>query len=165
MGSQGAIGIWMNRVTIRNNSVQIGAKSRGGVGIHLGKEGTGLVLASNAVQYLGADKAFACFDLDLPPKSYAAADNNLCHAPAAAGFAWAKGKGNLAAWQASSRLDQHSLVEDPGFGAANAPGYDLLPLAPTSPLFERGHPTASAPTSFGGTARSPKPDIGAHQRP
>jgi hypothetical protein len=153
----------MTSVTVRNNSVLIGAAS-GGTGISLGGEGTGHVAVSNVVRYLGTKNSWACFDYDLAPSAYAAVGHNLCYHAAAPGAEWARGHGALAAWQGSSGLDAASLLADPGFTSIAAPSWDLRPASASSPLVGAGDPGRSSPEDHSGMARDAQPDIGAYER-
>jgi hypothetical protein len=152
----------MTGVTIRNNSVFIGAAS-GGTGIALGGEGTGHLVVSNAVHYAGTSGSWSCFALDLAPSAYSAVDHNLCTFPNASGGEWVDGQGDLAAWQGSSSFDSSSTVADPDFLSVTGPGYDLSAGSATSPMVDAGHPTSSAPLDIAGDPRDANPDIGAHE--
>lgn len=152
----------MTGVTIRNNSVFVGADGSGRA-IRLGDEGSGHVLVSNAIHYAGSNNGWSCFDVDLPTGSYDAVDHNLCFFPGAAGAEWVDGAGDLAAWQSATGFDGSSLVADPAFASITGPSYDLSALSASSPLVDAGHPTLSAPNDYSGTARDAQPDIGAHE--
>lgn len=145
------------RVKVRHNTVFFAAGTEG-LGVHVGREGTGHVLANNAVAYAGTG-AFSCFDLDLPAAAYAFSDSNLCWFPTASPGAWAQGIGDLAAWGADSGLDGASLVADPRFADPTAPSWDFRP-GPGSPLIDAANPTRSTATDLDGVPRR-VPDIGA----
>ncbi len=142
---------------VRHNTVFFGPGSSG-LGIHVGREGTGHVVANNAVAYAG-NGDWACFGLDLPATAYAFSDSNLCWFPGAAPGAWAQGKGDLAAWRASSGLDGASLVADPRFRDPASPAWDFRP-GPSSPLIDAANPGRATATDLDGVARQ-VPDIGA----
>jgi len=152
----------MTGVTIRNNSVFIGAAS-GGRGVALGGEGADHLLVSNAVHYAGTSGGWSCFRLDLALSAYAAVDHNLCFFPGAGGGEWIEGQGDLGAWQASSSLDGSSAVADPAFASVSGPSYDLSASTAASPMVDAGHPILSASLDITGAQRDANPDVGAYE--
>jgi hypothetical protein len=150
----------LQAVVVRNNSVLVTARSGGGTGVALSGEGSGHVVTSNAVLYMGSG-AFSCFSLAAPVASYAAVDHNVCGAPNAPAVTWNQAR-TLTVWQTMSMLDRRSRLMDPRF-TNPAPPYDLTPAA-GSPLIGGGSPTHSAPVDIAGKTRGAAPDVGAHQR-
>lgn len=75
---------------------------------------------------------------------------------------WASGAGNLAAWQAKSGLDLHSIAADPKFTRAADSNFDFTAAA-GSPLLGAGDPTHGAKIDIAGNTRPAAPDIGAYQ--
>ncbi len=147
----------LNAATVRNNSILV--KSGDSTGISVGGEGTGHRVVSNALQYTGTG-AWACFNLNLPSSSYATVDNNLCSYTSGE---WERGSGGLSSWRSASGFDLNSLFADPQYLSRTIP-YDLRAGSASSPMVDRGHPTLSSPTAFGGVPRDTNPDIGAHER-
>lgn len=142
----------MTAVRIRNNSIAVGS---GGTGIYLGGEGANHEIVSNAIRHFGSDAAWACLETDLPNAAYDAIDHNLCDYPQGQ---WARGVGDLAAWQGTGR-GANSLAADPGF-VSNT---DLTPRDATVALVDAGHPTLSATMDLTGAARDSAPDVGAYE--
>ncbi|MCG8461737.1 MAG: right-handed parallel beta-helix repeat-containing protein [Holophagales bacterium] len=150
----------MDAVVVRNNSIYIGADS-GGTAIRLNGEGSGHVLASNAVYYAGSSSSFNCQDTDLPAGSYVDIDYNLCFRPFAPGAEWAHGMGSLQQWRAASGFDGHSSETDPGF--ADPVAGDLSPSGESAATVDSGHPTLSSPEAMGGVPRDDQPDLGSFE--
>jgi hypothetical protein len=145
----------LDAVTIRNNVVYYAATG-GGTGIRLGTEGTGHVVASNAILSAGSNST--CFALGLASTAYYS-DHNLCWVGSPGH--WESRYAALTAWQATG-LDLHSLNQDPMFVKAAIAGYDFTAAA-GSPLIGAGDPAHSAISDILGTPRSTPPDIGAFQ--
>jgi len=145
------------QITVRNNSIDID----GGQGIGVVSEGSGHVIANNAIYNSGAGSGgVGCFRYDLPGSAYSAIDNNLCFTNGKG--EWVVGKGQLTAWAASSGFDQMSKQVDPQFGSAMTP-YNLAPASMTSPLVNGGGAAHASATDITGKARDSQPDIGAYE--
>ncbi|MEM1203042.1 MAG: right-handed parallel beta-helix repeat-containing protein [Acidobacteriota bacterium] len=150
----------MDAVVIRNNSIYIGAES-GGTGIRLNGEGSGHVLASNAIHYAGTSASFNCQDTDLPSSAYLDIDHSLCFHPSAPAAEWAHGMGSLLDWQTASGFDGNSNGIDPGFTDPEA--WDLVPSGENAATVDSGHPTLSSPVAIDGAPRDGQPDAGAFE--
>jgi hypothetical protein len=147
-----------DHITIRNNSIDIDV----GQGIGLVQEGSGHIVANNAIYSKGGGNGgVACFSLDLPAASYASVDNNVCFMNARG--EWVVGQGTLAAWTAKLGFDAHSMLVDPGFKSVEAP-YDLSAATATSALVNHGQVENASLTDITGKARDAQPDIGAYER-
>jgi len=151
----------MSHVTIRNNSIYVGANS-GGIGIKLAEEGTGHRLANNAILYAGSER-WACVDASLPASSYASVGHNVCAAPAKPGADWDMKGGRLADWQAKTSLGAGSRESDPGFRSTSAP-HDLSAANASAAMVGAGDPGEASSTDIRGKARGANPDAGAYQR-
>ena len=146
-----------DQITIRNNSIDID----GGQGIALVSEGSGHVSANNAIYNSGlGNGGVGCFRYDLPASAYSAIDNNVCFTNGKG--EWVIGKGQLAAWSASSGFDQNSAQVDPQFASVMSP-YNLSPASATSPLVNKGDPKTAAGTDINGKTRDGQPDVGAYE--
>jgi len=151
----------MHHATVRNNTVYFGP-SASGRGLHVGVEGTGHVVANNAVFFAGASRSWSCFQLELPASAYELVDGNLCWYPRSPG-AWEMSTGarDLAAWRrARPSFDRHSIQADPLF---TRPPDDLSP-GPRSPLVGRGSLSGPSRRDLTGKPRDARPDIGAYER-
>ena len=146
---------------IRNNTIHFPASvanpQSSGYGISIGTEGTGYVVANNAILFsLGG---FFCFDLPLPASAYAFVDYNLCSGvPSLAG--WEFAKGSLAAWRTATGFDGHSLTSAPLF---TTPPSDYTPQT-SSPLLGAGDAAHAATVDFNNKSRPAPPSIGAIER-
>ncbi|MCC6810373.1 MAG: right-handed parallel beta-helix repeat-containing protein [Deltaproteobacteria bacterium] len=149
--ARGVDDLAQDAVVVRNNSIFLGMD---GTGIRLNADGAGHHAVSNAILAPGG----ACFDADLAPGAYAMFDYNVCQAGV-----WEEAAGALTAWQAATGHDAHSLSADPGFASTVAP-VDLSSASASSAIVDHGHPSASAPLTAIGAARSSPPDAGAHER-
>ena len=107
------------RIVIKHNAIY----ADGGTGITIDKEaqGAGHQVVNNAIDLRGRHQS-RCFNLDLPPTSYAQVDHNVCRAGGRG--EWAKGH-DLASWTARTGFDKHSAPDDPGFASTVGPAYDL----------------------------------------
>ena len=151
-----------DNVTVRNNSIYFN-NGQQNIGIAVGGEGTSHVVVGNVVSIAGAAAGSSCLQLDLPPSSYEAVDNNLCRFADSAGGPWELSRGfSLAQWQAASGLDAHSLEADPLYQSPGSPAFDLSVPA-GSPVVDAGHPSLSPPTDITGRARDASPDMGAYE--
>lgn len=131
------------------------------VGIQAGVEGSGYVVASNAIYYTGSQSGIWCLRLD-GGASFAVVDANLCAAGSGA-FSWGSWNGtvypSLAEWQAATGFDAQSVNADPAFTS----GADFTPAA-GSPLVGAASAIQHASTDFTGKPRDASPDIGAYER-
>jgi hypothetical protein len=154
-----------NNAIIRNNSIYISSVVTNGKGIYMGKEGTGHVVVSNAIHYLGVGSGgWSCFDTTgLSTTSFAVFDNNLCDFPnASAGNGrWELSAGSLANWQAKG-LDKHSLQADPQFISPGTPNL-FLAVPSGSPAVNSGDLVYSSTMDITGQPRDASPDIGAYE--
>lgn len=131
-----------NDVTIRNNTIYISGPGGAYSGIVTGSEGTGHVVANNAVTIVGPSTG-SCFDTKLGAGAYAFVGNNACH--------------GSARWGTTLDATTH-LTADPLF--VNPPGD--LSLQPTSPLLAAGDPAHASANDFLGRPRPGRPAIGAY---
>jgi hypothetical protein len=150
----------MSKITIRNNSIYVGADS-GGVGIKLGKEGHGHRVLSNAILYTGKNR-WACFDLPLPSSSYDRVGHNVCGAPNSPSSDWILSKGSLEDWQKKTSHGAGSHRAAPGFTSVSPP-YDLSAASARSAIVGAGDPAQSADVDIHGKKRGGTPDAGAFQ--
>lgn len=152
-----------DRNLIRNNTIWFGPKhTHGALGIKVGTEGTGHVVANNTVYYSSPSTVDTwggvnCFGYPLPPPSYASINNNHCHSNAP--YKWEAAHGPLAAWQSYSGSDTASLTGDPLFTQAGAA---FTPL-PGSPLVGAGSAADGAVYDLAGKLRPNPPSIGAYE--
>jgi hypothetical protein len=160
-------------VTIQNNTIWFGPNAPGGaIGIQVGIEGAGYVVANNLVYYAAASagEGMNCFDYQRPLSSFTYIDHNACYS--AAGGNWEATRGDLTAWQSytTATFDAASRsLTRPGDSvpAALAPSDPLTALNPAftpmpGSLIEGAGDPAHAPTfdRFGNKRHDP-PDIGA----
>ncbi len=150
------------RNVIRNNTIWYGpSASDSGIGIVVGTEGTGHIIANNSVTYsgtaTGSNGPFRCFDYPLALSSYAFIDNNHCEV--AASSSWVAGQGTLADWQAASGFDMQSFAGSPQFTAA---GTDFTPGV-GSPLVGTGSAAYGSAYDITGATRPSPPSIGAYE--
>jgi len=146
-----------DQITVRNNSIDID----GGQGIAVVSEGSGHVIANNAIYDSGAGSGgVGCFRYDLPSSAYSAIDSNVCYTNGKG--EWVVGKGQLSAWSASSGFDQNSKQVDPQFASVMSP-YALSPASMSSPLVNAGDATHASATDITGKARDSQPDVGAYE--
>jgi hypothetical protein len=150
----------LNAVTIRNNTVYY-PSGISGTAITLGAEGSGHIVASNAVVSAGGTDGFKCFNLGLAPASYYS-DHNLCWFPPGSRGEWGAGYSTLAKWQSASSLDPASRNADPKLTNPAAPDYYFIPVS-SSPLVGAGDPRQSSAIDLLGKPRASAPDIGAFQ--
>ncbi len=162
--NRGIPDLQMERVTVRNNSIYMGADTRG-YGIRLGGEGNGHRSVSNVIYYAGED-SFSCFSYDLWSMLYFEVDNNICYFPNTTSGNWEYTIGDLATWLAYSGLDGNSQVSDPSFVSVTSPNYDLSTSNAASPMIDKGHAYISSPYTIDGITRDTldgSPDIGAYE--
>jgi len=146
-----------DQITVRNNSVDID----GGQGIGVVSEGSGHVIANNAIYDSGAGNGgVGCFRYDLPPAAYSAIENNVCYTNGKG--EWVVGQGQLNTWSAASGFDKMSKQVDPQFASVMAP-YALNPASMSSPLVNAGDATHASSTDISGKARDSQPDVGAYE--
>jgi len=146
-----------DQITVRNNSIDID----GGQGIGVVSEGSGHVIANNAIYDSGAGSGgVGCFRYDLPGSAYSAIDNNVCFTNGKG--EWVVGKGQLSAWSTSSGFDQMSKQVDPQFASVMAP-YALAPASMTSPLVNAADGAHASSTDITGKTRGSQPDVGAYE--
>ena len=151
--------------TVRNNTIYMSNAGQGGIGIYFGGEGKGHIIANNAIYSTstGTTNGWACLSMKLAFSAYSFVDNNLCWFPNAKGGSWdATTADSLAAWQAASGFDKHSLNSAPAYVNAAMTGYDFSPAA-GSPLIGAGSAANAPTTDFLNAARPSPPDIGAFQ--
>jgi hypothetical protein len=142
------------RAVVRNNTVYFSPEaSSGSVGIQVGVEGSGYVVANNAVHFGG--RGGTCFALPLPVASYAYVDHNLC----SGADRWEVAHATLADWHshAGGAFDRGSLAAPAAF--RDAPR-DLAPAA-GSPLVGAGDAAQAPAADQRRRARSARPSIGA----
>ncbi|MFZ2303662.1 MAG: hypothetical protein WAV98_02630, partial [Minisyncoccia bacterium] len=150
------------RNIIRNNTVWFGPNvTNGGIGIVVGTEGTGHIIANNAVYYgaaSGGSQGVDCYSYPLPLNSYAFINNNNCHSIAP--YSWEATRGSLAAWRTYSSaqgFDTASFTGNPLFTTA---GTDFTPQA-GSPLISAGSSLYGSILDMFGRTRTNPPAIGA----
>lgn len=144
-------------VTVRNNTLHISGASA--TGIKIDTEGTGHVIANNAIYYDGVSNSWSCLNVGLSSASYDTVDNNLCYFPNSAGK-WEANTGSLQVWQSDSGLDQSSLEADPAFTNSSSGNY--MPASSSSPLVDAAKIGEAASHDIFGTTRQ-IPDIGAFE--
>jgi hypothetical protein len=157
--SRGEGDIETTNITVRNNSIFIGAAS-GGTGINVGRSGSDHTVTSNAIYYEGTNSSFNCMLLNSNPNVFDAVGYNLCYTPNAPNAEWADGIGSLSAWQALGH-GQGSQVANPGF--SDPRNWDLSPSSSSSQMVGAGHPQLSSPMAFWGAQRTSSPDAGAFE--
>ena len=149
--------------TIRNNTIWYGPNAnQSGIGIVVGTEGTGHIIANNSVTYSGTSTGnngpFNCYQYPLALASYAFINNNHCNS--AANYNWEATRGSLAAWRtysAASGFDTVSITLNPLFTAA---GTNFTPSV-GSPLIGAGSALYGSLFDMFGKARTNPPAIGA----
>jgi hypothetical protein len=155
-----------DRNIIRNNTVWYGPKHmHGALGIHVRNEGSGHIVANNAVYYSSTSTVSTwggvnCFEYPLALSSYAFINNNHCYSGAA--YFWVTGHGDLAAWRtyaAARGFDTASLTGD---ALLTAPGTDFTPAA-SSPLVGAGNGAYKSLADINGKIRPSPPAIGAFE--
>ncbi|MBU0623098.1 MAG: hypothetical protein KJ795_14765 [Gammaproteobacteria bacterium] len=154
------------RNIIRNNTVWFGPNTlNGGIGIRVGLEGIGHIVANNTVYFgatSGGSQGIDCYDYGLALTDYAFINNNHCYS-AAASYEWVNGRGSLASWQtyATARgFDSASIEGDaPMFTAV---GTDFTPGA-GSPLIGAGSNANKSTLDITGATRPSPPAIGAFE--
>ncbi len=152
------------RNAVRNNTIWFGPNANtGGIGIQVGIEGAGHIIANNTVTYSAAATGgygFSCFRYPLSLSSYALINNNHCFSNAA--YSWEATQGSLAEWQAYADVpgfDTESFTGDPLFTAA---GTDFTP-GPGSPLVGAGSAAYGSALDITGATRPSPPAIGAYE--
>ncbi len=158
----------LERLRIRNNSVYVGGRASGSVGIEVGGEGEGHQVISNAVYYRGRGSKWSCFGGVRGAAAFTAFDNNLCVFPRAqASAVWIEGAdlGRLArsAWKQRSGFDGHSKDVGPRGTGRHARLRALTSNSAQAPVVDSGHPSLSAKAAYGGWLRDARPDIGARE--
>jgi len=157
--SAGAGDIETTQITVRNNSIFIGAAS-GGTGINVGRTGSNHTIISNAILYEGTSN-FNCMLLNTNTNVFTAVGHNVCYYPNASSSAeWADGMGNLASWQ-SRGLGQGSMNVDPQF--ADPANGDLSAASANSNIVNAGDPNLSSSLALWGAERTGSFDIGAFE--
>ena len=176
-------------MVVRNNTIWFGPAVTGGaVGIDMGIEGTGHIVANNTVVYsaatIASNRDVGCYAYELPNSAFAFINNNHCYS-AAAGAYWRvtddssqqvvkdSTRMSLSAWQSYASAqgwDSASVGGAPNFVNASSTygSYDFHPNAnpalPLSPLLGAGS-HANAPTGdLSGTSFSDPPAIGAYEK-
>jgi hypothetical protein len=129
-----------NNTTIRNNTIYLTGNSVSNNGILVGTEGTGHVIANNAVYSEGG----ACFSTRLPAGAYAFVGNNAC----SGGAAWGT------TYDATTRVTSNPLFVSPPTNFTPAPG---------SPLIGAGSAAHAPPWDFTVKVRPNPPSIGAYE--
>jgi hypothetical protein len=129
-----------NDTTIRNNTIYLTGTSVANNAILVGTEGTGHVIANNAVYSEGG----ACVSTTLPAGAYAFVGNNACSGGAA--------------WGTTYDATPH-VSSNPRF---TAPPANLTPAA-GSPLIGAGNPAYAPPWDFTMKVRPTPPSIGAYE--
>lgn len=142
-------------VTVRNNSIYLRNANVFTVGISVGDEGNGHVVASNVISLDGGNG----FEMNLIDADYAGVDNNMMELLNNAN--WGAGQ-DLSSWSMSRGFDLQSLTGDPQFTSPGAPDHNLIPLS-SSPLIDAGHPTLSSSIDNTGAPRIGVADIGAYE--
>jgi hypothetical protein len=184
-GAKAAISVQPSKVgavpsdglAIRNNSIAVGSGGgdRVSAGIEVrhdpvfGRFGTGLRIASNAIQLLGRGSNDTCFRLfDDAVVADLSEDYNVCgRLDPRASYATTKQPWSLEAWRARyPGQGVHSVDADPAFASPGPPRFDFDVGAP-SPVVDAGDPARSAPTDARGAVRPAgrAPDAGAFERP
>ena len=154
-GSEDSGDATIDHITIRNNSINIDL----GVGVGIIQEGSGHVVANNAVYSPGAStNRLACFNLTLPTSAYAEIDHNDCFLNGKG--EWTLGQGQLATWSSKTGFDGHSSTANPGFKSVASP-YDLS-VTSSSPLINTGDSNC-ATVDITGKVRTAPTDIGAFE--
>ena len=146
--------------TTANNTIYFGPNMvsvSGSRGIWVNTEGTGHIIANNAV-YNSAGVS-ACLDLPLSKAAYAFIDNNDCYNGSY--YEW-ETRSSLAAWQSATGFDTHSILSGPQFTNPTNPTYNFVPQA-GSPLKGAGNATYVPTTDALGVTRPNPPAIGAYE--
>jgi hypothetical protein len=142
-------------VTVRNNSIYLRNANVFTVGISVGDEGNGHVVASNVISLDGGNG----FEMNLSDADYASVDYNMMELLNNA--KWGAGQ-DLSSWSLSRGFDLQSLTGDPQFTSPGAPDHNLIPLS-SSLLIDAGHPTLSSSIDYTGAPRNGVADIGAYE--
>jgi hypothetical protein len=154
-----------SNVSVRNNSLYFGSSALH-QGVIIGGEGTGYIVANNAILFTGTNSALNCFSFTLPLSSYQAINHNACFFPNAPSAEWENASGispsALNAWQAASGFDSNSLNANPLFRSTTGASYDLS-LSAGSLLACGGSAALGSATDFSGVARKNPPTIGAYE--
>lgn len=144
-------------VTVRNNSIYIGANS-GARGVYMSDVGSDHVVVNNAILHASSSNS-TCFNLGLPADAYQAVDHNLCHSAGNGTLSWVQGS-DLASWSSNTGFDMNSLTANPFYTSLGA--MDLSPTA-NSPMIDAGHPIFYSIEDHFGWPRDDAPDIGAFE--
>jgi parallel beta-helix repeat protein len=152
---------------IRNNTIYFDNAGQGGTGVLVAEEGTGHVVANNAIftTTVPTSDKFGCLKLPLPPASYAFVDNNACSFPSGSNAFWElnSSSASLAAWQtAGGGFDKHSISRALKLTMPALANFDFSPAA-GSPLIRAGDTAHASATDLTGKTRPSQPDIGALQ--
>jgi hypothetical protein len=154
-GSEDSGDTKIDHIIIRSNSISIDR----GIGVGITQEGTGHVIANNAVYNSATTTSnLACFNAGLPTSAYSEVDHNVCFMNGKG--EWALGQGQLATWSSKTGFDRHSSTTNPGFKSVAAP-YDLS-ITSSSPLSNTGDTNCSTLDITGKTRATPS-DIGAFE--
>lgn len=182
-----------NNATVVNNTIYYGTTSSQGLrgGVSVGVEGTGHIVANNAVMYAGTLHNLNrtnCFNYSLPLAAYAFINNNSCYSNDQ-GTNWVYGSTgySISAWQtfsasagaAGTGFDTAtaSSYADPGWTFAAPLGIPALDETKTgaqlfaayftpaaaSPLSAAGNAANAPAADIANTARPATPSIGAYE--
>lgn len=151
------------RNLVRNNTIWFGPNANGGgLGIKLGTEGAGHVVANNSILYsattTGSSGPFNCYSYPLALASYIFINNNHCYS--AASYNWETTIGSILSWQtyaATPGFDALSLTSNPVY---KVPGTNFTPDV-GSPLIGKGDAARGSITDIFGKPRANPPAIGA----
>jgi parallel beta-helix repeat protein len=158
-GSRDADDLPMNAVQVLNNTIYFDQPTVTLVGITVGQEGSGHVIASNVITAASAGQLY-CLGLGLAPSAYYS-NHNICWNVSGPVNAWEIGTNDsLDTWQAKTGLDAQSQVVDPAFKMAGIMSYDFSPGA-GSPLLGGGDPDKSSAVDFAGNPQPSPPNVGA----
>jgi hypothetical protein len=146
-------------ITVRNNTVYVGADVSSATGIVLSDQGSHHRCANNLVFMAGAKTTGTYLSLNLSASSYSLVDYNLGFGGAVS-VRWEEKVGTLAAWNSQSGFDAHSHKTDPLFPNAATTPNKLMPSI-GSPAVSAALASAAPADDFTGALRDNSPDIGA----
>ena len=163
-----------NNYTVSNNTIYYSANmlsKNGNMGLRSFGEGTGHVIANNAVYNAAPSGHVVCFVYALPLSSYSFVNNNACYGlhPATMLFAGTTASGNswvgLTSWRSKTRsykFDTGSITKNPLFTDPTNPIFNFTPRA-GSPLIGTGNATHAPTMDALGNTRPYPPAIGAYE--
>ncbi|HUJ25416.1 MAG TPA: hypothetical protein VLW85_05325 [Myxococcales bacterium] len=145
----------MNHEVIRNNTIYVSPASTNTTGIYTANEGTGHVIANNAIAF-AVSTGEICFNMGLSPASYAYDNHNLCNGSSR----WETSHSTLAGWQSASGFDAASLTSAPQFTDVNHSPLGFEPQV-GSPLIGAGESVQAPTVDYLNRTRPSAPSIGA----